>query len=143
MSRVGIVYLLCFRDPDTNEHARFGHAGHYMGWTLDPETRLMDHADGRGAALLRAVKNAGLTWKIVRTWKGDRRLEYRLKALGGHARKCPFCNPDSPWGQFTDGGEYHSAYEFSRRRRRRRKKAKYGRKSKVKGGEARRPHRRR
>jgi len=90
---VGTVYLLHFTDPVTGQHARFGHAGHYLGWAhlgrLD--ARLAEHGTPRGAKLLGYAREAGLSWELARTWEGTRKREALLKAQGGHSRKCPMC----------------------------------------------------
>lgn len=83
MTREGTVYLLCFDQP-------FGHARHYLGWASDLQGRLRHHEAGTGANLLRHARAAGVTWRLVRTWPGDRHLERRLHN-GGHARRCPAC----------------------------------------------------
>jgi len=81
---VGVVYLLHF-------DRRFGHAGHYTGWTTDLPTRLAEHAAGRGARLLSVITAAGIGWQLARTWPGTRTRERSLKRQGGAARRCPLC----------------------------------------------------
>ncbi len=78
------VYLLHFE-------RRYGHAGHYTGWTPDLPSRLATHAAGRGARLLAVVTDAGITWQLARTWPGGRGRERQLKQQGGAARRCPLC----------------------------------------------------
>jgi predicted GIY-YIG superfamily endonuclease len=80
----GTIYLLCFDRPLSN------HARHYLGWTRNLDSRLAEHESGNGARLLRAASQAGITWRLVRTWNGDRHLERRLKRIHG-ARLCPEC----------------------------------------------------
>lgn len=87
----GTVYLLHFIDPATGESARYRHAGHYTGWALDLATRLAKHEDGRGARLLEVIRDAGLGWKLARTWPGDRKRERQIKNQGGASRHCPEC----------------------------------------------------
>lgn len=89
----GTVYLLHFA-------SRYGHAGHYLGWAADVDARLAEHAAGRGARLLAVVRAAGIGWQLARTWRGGRRLERRIKTLGGLARVCPLCRPGTRWGEF-------------------------------------------
>jgi len=80
------VYLLHFDRP-------FGHARHYCGWAVDVEGRLQHHENGTGANLLRFVRAAGITWRLVRTWPdGDKTFERRVKRQGGLARVCPECS---------------------------------------------------
>lgn len=80
---VGCIYLLHFDQP-------FGHARHYLGWASDLNNRLRHHENGTGANLLKHARAAGVTWRLVRTWPGDRALERQLHN-GGHARRCPEC----------------------------------------------------
>lgn len=79
----GTIYLLCFSRP-------YKHAKHYLGWALDLEKRLAEHASGRGARLLEVVSAEGITWQLARTWKGDRYRERSFKQRG-KARNCPIC----------------------------------------------------
>jgi predicted GIY-YIG superfamily endonuclease len=85
LPRLGLVYLLHFDRP-------YGHAGHYCGFTTDLDTRLAEHAAGRGARLLAVAKAAGITWQLARTWPGTRTRERALKRQGGAARRCPLCS---------------------------------------------------
>ena len=87
----GWVYLLHFTDPVTGEHARFGHAGHYVGWALHLQSRLDHHGTVSGARLMFHVKQAGIGWELARVWQGSKQRERALKNQGGHSRKCPLC----------------------------------------------------
>jgi predicted GIY-YIG superfamily endonuclease len=87
---LGTIYLLHFVDPATGEHARFGHAGHYLGWTHDLAARLARHGTYDGARLMLHVRRAGIEWQVARLWTGTRKHERRLKDRG-QARKCPLC----------------------------------------------------
>ena len=78
------VYLLHFS-------RRYGHAGHYTGWTSDLPRRLATHAAGQGARLLAVITEAGIEWQLARTWAGGRGRERQLKQQGGAARRCPLC----------------------------------------------------
>jgi predicted GIY-YIG superfamily endonuclease len=81
----GTVYLLHFDRP-------YKHARHYIGWALDLDTRLAEHAAGRGARLLQVVHHAGIGWTLARTWAGVTRIrERQLKRRGGASRCCPLC----------------------------------------------------
>lgn len=78
----------------------FGHARHYLGITNNLGRRLKLHQKGAGAVLLRHVREAGIRWKLARTWDipaglSAREFELRLKRRGGHARLCPICRPAS------------------------------------------------
>lgn len=84
-TRTGTVYLLHF-------DRRYGHAAHYSGFTTDLDTRLSQHAAGRGARLLAVAKAAGIGWQLARTWPHSTRARERgLKRQGGAARRCPLC----------------------------------------------------
>jgi len=83
----GTIYLLHFDRP-------FGHARHYLGWTRDLEARLAAHGKASGSALMRAVADAGIGWRLAATWQGDRYRERQLKARG-HTRKCPICRAEA------------------------------------------------
>lgn len=86
----GTVYLLHFAEP-------FGHARHYLGWASagNLSRRLAHHGTEAGARLMWHAAKAGVGWELARTWPGDRRLERRLKNIGGHGRLCPACHPAS------------------------------------------------
>lgn len=80
------VYLLHFDQP-------FGHARHYCGWAADLDARLRHHEAGTGANLLRHVRAAGISWRLVRTWDADKTFERRVKRQGGLGRCCLECSP--------------------------------------------------
>jgi predicted GIY-YIG superfamily endonuclease len=80
----GTVYLLHFAKP-------YKHARHYLGYASRLESRLAMHRCGRGARLLQVVRQAGIRWRLVRVWSGDRGLERQLKNRGGASRLCPVC----------------------------------------------------
>ena len=80
------VYLIHFDRP-------YHHAAHYLGFCKDRvEDRLAEHRAGRGARLLQVINDAGIGWRLVRTWRGDRKLERRLKRWKKSPRLCPVCN---------------------------------------------------
>lgn len=95
MTRGGVIYLLHFERP-------FGHARHYMGWSQDLWVRLICHQMGRGANLLRHVAIAGIQWRLVALYYGDRNLERAMKNHG-HARRCPECRT---WEAFDATGRF-------------------------------------
>ena len=80
------VYLLHFE-------TKLAHAQHYLGSTDDLENRLACHRKGNGARLMAVVTALGITWRLARTWPGDRALERRLKRRKEGRRLCPICNP--------------------------------------------------
>lgn len=81
-----MVYLIHFDDP-------YYHAQHYLGSTKNLEDRLAAHRAGRGARLMEVITDAGISWRLVRTWKGGRQLERQLKRRCNGRRLCPICNP--------------------------------------------------
>lgn len=80
----GTVYLLHLDPP-------YKHARHYTGFASDLDERLKDHRAGRGARLLQVVKEAGGTFRLVRTWPGTRTLERAIKDMRAAPRLCPEC----------------------------------------------------
>lgn len=84
---LGVVYLVHFTKP-------YRHARHYTGWTADLDSRLADHQAGRGARLLQVITQAGIDWKLARTWQGTRARERQLKRQGGASRRCPICRAE-------------------------------------------------
>lgn len=93
------VYLIHF-------NRRLKHAGHYIGFTTDLDKRLTDHLCGQGARLMEVLMLSKIEWKLARTWRGDRKLERRLKRWNGAASFCPFCSGKSAMRRaiFTKGG---------------------------------------
>jgi len=100
---VGWVYLLCFRDPATGQHAplrgngcRGQYAGHYWGWTDDLIRRITrEHRNPRwrGAGrLVQVALQAGLTFELAwLEYPATRGRERRLKNQGSAYRRCPLC----------------------------------------------------
>ena len=83
--QTGFVYLAHF---STNLH----HARHYLGFATDLPHRLAQHRSGQGARLMEVIKAAGIEWKLVRVWTGDRSLEKKLKRRkNAPKRLCPVC----------------------------------------------------
>ena len=82
---MGFVYVIHFAQP-------FQHARHYCGWTSNLDERIAHHQLGYGGLLMKAVTVAGIDWEIVRTWKGDRNFERKIKNNGSLARVCPSCS---------------------------------------------------
>ena len=96
----GTVYLIHFDTP-------LKHARHYVGWASDLELRLERHRSGNGSALMRAVKDEGITWRLARQWAGTRNDERRLKKQRNTPRQCPICQgwvakkDPNPWADGT------------------------------------------
>ncbi len=80
----GTVYLLHLDQP-------LVHARHYCGWAANLEARLAHHEDGTGANMLAVAKERGITWRLARTWPGDKNRERQIKNQGGASRFCPIC----------------------------------------------------
>ena len=101
--QVGWVYLLCFRDPATGQHAplrgkgcRGQYAGHYWGWTEDLVRRITrEHRNPRwrGAGrLVQVALEAGLTFELAwLEYPATSGRERRLKNQGSAYRRCPLC----------------------------------------------------
>ena len=88
ISRLSAQYLLHFERP-------YKHARHYLGFAEDLERRLELHRAGRGARLVEVVVAAGIGFRLVRTWEGDRTLERILKNRhNAPARLCPLCRAE-------------------------------------------------
>jgi predicted GIY-YIG superfamily endonuclease len=84
----GTVYLVHFDSP-------YHHARHYMGFTDDLDVRIKRHRSGDGSRLLRALKIAGIGWRVAVTWKGDRSLERLLKNRKNSPQLCPVCRGET------------------------------------------------
>jgi predicted GIY-YIG superfamily endonuclease len=80
------VYLVHF------EH-KYHHAGHYLGCARDLEARLQQHQAGKGARLMEVITQAGIPWRLARTWEGGWGLEKYLKRQKNSPRLCPLCSP--------------------------------------------------
>jgi predicted GIY-YIG superfamily endonuclease len=85
MKKAQIVYLLHFAKP-------YKHARHYIGFTEDLDKRITDHLCGQGARLMEVITEAGIEWKVARTWQGDRNFERYLKNRKDAPKLCPICN---------------------------------------------------
>ena len=78
------VYLIHLARP-------YHHARHYLGYTSNLTNRLAQHRSGTGAKLLKAVRKAGISFEVVRTWEGYATLEKQLKARKNAPKLCPVC----------------------------------------------------
>lgn len=81
---MGTVYLIHFDRP-------LAHARHYLGYTDNLIERLERHRQGNGARLMQVIKELGISWRLARTWDGERALERRLKNQKNGPRLCPIC----------------------------------------------------
>ncbi|MGH3217893.1 MAG: hypothetical protein ACRDPY_04045 [Streptosporangiaceae bacterium] len=87
----GLVYQLHFDRPIGDPENPHGWAQHYIGHTEDLYRRLREHRGGQTAAIMRAVNEAGIGWRVVRTWPGTRDAERAIKDLHSGRRLCPEC----------------------------------------------------
>jgi len=81
------LYVLHF---DTKLH----HAQHYIGATTMPLSRLITHAHGRGAAIVKAQMRAGATWRLGGLFgcRGDMySAEKKMKATKNGRLHCSLC----------------------------------------------------
>ncbi|MFZ5915532.1 MAG: endonuclease [Chloroflexota bacterium] len=86
------VYLLHFDRPIGDPANPRGQAQHYLGYADDLDARIERHRAGNGAAIVRAVNQAGIGWTVARVWPdGDRDLERRLKRRHDGPGLCPIC----------------------------------------------------
>lgn len=84
----GTVYLLHFSEPVGTDRQQ---AQHYIGWTSrEPEERLAEHLAGRGCPLVHHAARQGSV-VVVRTWKGSRHLERKIKNRKNAPALCPCC----------------------------------------------------
>lgn len=97
----GVVYLIHFEQPFVGEQKnpdakKAPIARHYLGWTLNLESRLTEHRNGQGSPLMRAVTARGIGWHVARTWENATRTrERRLKNQGSAVRLCPVCKKEA------------------------------------------------
>lgn len=84
-----MLYLIHF------EEKLAGHAQHYLGFVKQPSrlgARLREHRRGQGAKILRGCTAAGIRWRLVAIFQGDRHEERRLKnQKKSFSRFCPCC----------------------------------------------------
>jgi len=80
------IYLLHFEPP-------YKHARHYLGIAHDLDQRIAQHQAGNGARLTQVATNHGCKLILVRTWKGEKTDERKLKNRKNSPTLCPLCNP--------------------------------------------------
>jgi predicted GIY-YIG superfamily endonuclease len=85
-----VTYLIHLDQRLGSSHPN-GSAGHYVGTTVDRDRRLATHREGKGARILAAANERGITYSVVRTWPGGRDVERRIKAQRNAPRFCPRC----------------------------------------------------
>lgn len=81
---IGTVYVLHFDRP-------YKHAGHYIGFALDLNARLQEHALGHGARLTQVCIQNGISWEVSLAIPGTRSDERRFKNRHNGKSICPLC----------------------------------------------------
>ncbi|MDQ2753492.1 MAG: GIY-YIG nuclease family protein [Bacteroidota bacterium] len=81
-----MVYLIHFEE-------KLHHAQHYLGFVeKNLKQRIKKHKCNKGAKLLIAVNDKGISWEVVKVWKeGDRNFERKLKNRKNARCLCPVC----------------------------------------------------
>lgn len=81
-----MVYLIHFSE-------KLHHAQHYIGFVENNlKQRIKKHQKNKGAKLLIAVNDKGISWEVVRVWEeGDRTFERKLKNCKKARCFCPVC----------------------------------------------------
>jgi hypothetical protein len=59
---------------------------------------------GRGTRLVEVATERGITFEVVRVWRGDRGRERRLKNRKEGPTLCPICNPEGAGKRACAGG---------------------------------------
>lgn len=103
----GFVYLLHFDRPIAPGRST---TQHYIGYAADLAARLQEHATGHGARLTQVAVQRGIGWQVARLWRGDRKLERRLKDRKEAPQLCPCCGrpvrvsyaPEVPAAEIAD-----------------------------------------
>lgn len=90
------VYLLCFDRP-------YKHAKHYVGYSSNIAKRMERHAAGESTGLMRALKEDGIGFELVRIWHGKNQFfERKLRNRKNAKKLCPKCrgvsDDDQPEG---------------------------------------------
>ena len=84
----GTVYLMHLDRP-------LAHSQHYIGWSTNPDKREEEHQAGQGSAFLKAAKQNGINFEIVRQWHNeDRHFERKLKNRKNARDLCPVCRAE-------------------------------------------------
>ena len=83
------VYLIHFDQPISDSHT----CQHYIGYAKrSMKKRLAEHKAGKGARLTQVANERGISYRIVRWWKGGRALERELKNKKCSPKLCPICS---------------------------------------------------
>ncbi len=82
-----VCYLIHFDKPIGGSKAQ-----HYIGFTTDLQNRVASHRAATGSGLTGRANKIGVSWRVVRVWRGaDLESEKALKRLGG-VNLCPICS---------------------------------------------------
>jgi predicted GIY-YIG superfamily endonuclease len=92
-----IVYLIHFDQV-------YKRVRHYIGSADDLDARLAQHRAGNGARLMEVITDAGIAWRVARTWKGDRKFERQLKRRKEAPALCPLCAGDAAYKRARKAG---------------------------------------
>lgn len=80
-----VCYLIHFDEPVSGVQ-------HYLGFAKYLPDRIAAHRRGDGALLTNRANIRGISWRVVRVWRGsDRDAEVALKAMIPK-NLCPYCN---------------------------------------------------
>jgi len=89
--QAGYVYVIHFDD-------KFHHAQHYVGCTKNVRSRLIAHAWGYGANILKHQMLQGGEWSLAGLYNCTtaemRKIERSLKNWNNSKQFCPTCNPE-------------------------------------------------
>lgn len=100
MTQTTVVYLYHFA-------SKLGHAQHYIGSCTNLKERDQLHQAGAGARLLQVARERGIKFWIVRTWRGGRQLERKLKNRHNGAALCPICQAKRRKGRIPDDVDFY------------------------------------
>lgn len=131
MKRVGIIYQYHLDAPLDPEHWR--RPRHYTGFCELGNLAERDRTHRRGerwahlqngeivhtgaARFLQAAVEKGIGFRLVRTWRGTRDDERRLKQLGHAPDMCPVCSRRPRVISFLDEMSVEAALSSKKRRR--------------------------
>lgn len=86
----GEVYLFHFHQPLGNPNNRRAQASHYIGFAEDLQARIAKQLAGRGAKIVRAAIERGITFDLYH-WPACLEVEKLIKARKQTSLYCPTC----------------------------------------------------
>jgi putative endonuclease len=105
-------YLIHWQPAIGNLSNPRGTASHYLGSTKKPVgDRLREHQSKVGARITKAAVEQGR--ELVRTWRGGRSRERKLKKLHNNRLLCPICNPRRSRGCKPRKSRTHKSCEIA------------------------------